>query len=174
MAKRERTWEQDGDGLWWDDEGNGPFDNKWRKLPYTADELIEVSRSLALSCETAGFTTICETGFPRCRTVTTGKYVAESFAEVTVATRLGTRKCSDIQSCDKVNLFWQDKSGSGAWVSASGLATFEPGENDKAKVRVRIQQVELQDYNANVTGCGTDCWKPVILKRESDAWVKVQ
>lgn len=170
------SWEEDSCGLWWNGE-DGPYDGKWNKLPYTAEEVIPVARALAIGAETAGLITLAPDGFPRCRTVTTGKYVSEDFSEITVATRSNTRKCEEISSAGKATVFWQDKTGSGAWVSAACTATVDAGDRDdgKAKVRLIVKRLEVQDYNANVTGCGTDCWKPLILERADDgSWKKVQ
>eukprot|EP00746_Dinoflagellata_sp_MGD_P162479 gnl/MRDRNA2_/MRDRNA2_90057_c0_seq1.p1 gnl/MRDRNA2_/MRDRNA2_90057_c0~~gnl/MRDRNA2_/MRDRNA2_90057_c0_seq1.p1 ORF type:complete len:172 (-),score=35.75 gnl/MRDRNA2_/MRDRNA2_90057_c0_seq1:187-702(-) len=168
------NWTEDkATGFWWNGD-DGPYDNKWRKVPYKVDEILPVVRDMVIEANTAGLITIGSDGFPRCRTVTVGKHVADDFTEVTVATRKHTRKCEDISSTGKATMFWQEKSGMGAWVSAAGNATIEPGEDDKAKVRISVQRVEVQDYNANITGCGTDCWKPLILERQGGAWIKVQ
>merc|ERR1719343_1515099 len=109
------SWQQDPDtGLWWDG-SDGPYDSKWNKLPYTVEEVLPVARTLALGAETAGLITIASDGFPRCRTVTVGKHIAEDFTEVTVATRAKTRKCEEISANNKATVFWQDKTGNGAW-----------------------------------------------------------
>jgi hypothetical protein len=169
-------WEQDPDtGLWWDG-SDGPYDGQWRKLPSKPEEVVPLARALALNAETAGLITISSDGFPRCRTVTVGKYISEDFADITVATRAKTRKCEEITNNNKATVFWQDKTGSGAWVSAACSASVEPSDRDdgKAKVRLTTKRLEIQDYNANITGCGTDCWKPMILERVDGAWNKVQ
>merc|ERR1712151_672075 len=100
---------------------------------------------------------IAEDGFPRCRTVTVGKHIAEDFSEVTVATRKRTRKCSDVTNNGKATVYWQDSTGNGAWVAVACDAMVDPdGDGEKAKLRLKVRRVEMQDYNSNITGCGTD------------------
>mmetsp|Transcript_66572 Transcript_66572/g.118319 ORF Transcript_66572/g.118319 Transcript_66572/m.118319 type:complete len:170 (+) Transcript_66572:3-512(+) len=167
-------WEQDPNtGLWWDG-ADGPYDGKWNKLPYKADELVSAAKALTLRAETAGLITIPSDGLPRCRTVTVGRHVADDFAEVTVATRGHTRKCEEISANSNVTIFWQEKDGMGGWVSAAGTASVAPGEGDKAKVCLKVRRLEMQDYSANITGNGTDCWKPVVLERQDESWTKIQ
>mmetsp|Transcript_13178 Transcript_13178/g.37646 ORF Transcript_13178/g.37646 Transcript_13178/m.37646 type:complete len:171 (+) Transcript_13178:53-565(+) len=167
-------WEQDpASGLWWNGE-DGPYDGNWTKVPWTPAELVAAAHSLALSAETAGLITLAPDGFPRCRTVTVGRHVAEDLSEVTVATRSHTRKCEEIAGSGKATVFWQDKRGTGAWLSAACEAAVEPGAGDKATLRLRPVRLELQDYNSSITGCGTDSWKPVILERRDGAWAKIQ
>mmetsp|Transcript_4758 Transcript_4758/g.9771 ORF Transcript_4758/g.9771 Transcript_4758/m.9771 type:complete len:170 (-) Transcript_4758:27-536(-) len=167
-------WEQDpATGFWWDGE-DGPYNGQYQKVPYTAEELAASARALAVGAETAGLITISPDGFPRCRSVTVGRHVSEDLTEVTVATRAHTRKCDEIRACPKVTVFWQEKTGSGAWVSAAGTATVEAGEGDKAKVKVAVQRMEVQDYNAGIMGDGSDNWKPVILERRAAKWAKLQ
>merc|ERR1712032_930515 len=152
------------------------YDDKFRKIPFSAEEILPVARDLALQAETGGLITMAADSFPRCRAVTTGKYINEDFTEISIATRGHTRKCAEIQAQGKATVFWQDKTGSGAWVSAACTGVVEPGDRDdgKAKVRLTVQRIELQDYNANITGNGLDCWAPCVLERANGVWQKTQ
>mmetsp|Transcript_61042 Transcript_61042/g.175862 ORF Transcript_61042/g.175862 Transcript_61042/m.175862 type:complete len:179 (-) Transcript_61042:217-753(-) len=167
-------WRQDeATGFWWAGD-DGPYDHQRRKIASTPEELIHAARGIAVRAVTAGFITVTPEGFPRCRTIRI-RGVAEDFSEVLVGTRTCTRKFQEASANEKVMVYWQERGGQERWVTASGTAVVEEGQGDEARIRVQVRTVELQDYDANITGDGTDRWKPVIIERgDGSKWQRLQ
>mmetsp|Transcript_45872 Transcript_45872/g.139061 ORF Transcript_45872/g.139061 Transcript_45872/m.139061 type:complete len:172 (-) Transcript_45872:91-606(-) len=168
-------WRQDKFQLWWNGE-DGPYDDKYERVPWTPEEILPVVREVAIQCNTAALCTVCAaSGFPRSRTVSPRHYISPDFTSVSVATRANTRKIAEIQACDKVSLFWKDESGKGGWILAMGRGAVElDPDGEKAKVKLTVERLEVQDYNKNIMGNGLDNWKCCILEREDGKWVKRQ
>ena len=153
-------------------------------------EIMPVIMSFAKNCNTAALSTVVEFGssgsvFPRSRTVSPRGYITDDFTQVTMATKIFTRKCDEIKKRPEVSLFWKDDDGvNGGWVLALGKAEVVPDPNvgkgpdvdgnDKAKIVLKVERLEIQDYGANIMGEGVNRWKPCILERQDGAWVKLQ
>lgn len=165
-------------GLWYKGrDRTTPYANDYSKIPFTADEILRCAKEMAVRVGTAALTTLSsEGGFPHSRLVSPGKYISEDFSSVSVATRMHTRKVSEIREVsEKVSLFWQDGRG---WLAVQGTARVEPGagegEEQKGKVQVEVHRLEMQDYTLHVTGNGFDEWRPAVLERRGEGWMKLQ
>jgi len=183
-------WRQDSQGLWWKGDTDGPYNKDWKKIPFTVAEILPIILDFAKKCNTAALSTITEVGpsgaiFPRSRTVSPRHYINDSFTEVSMATKIFTRKCEEIRKRPEASLLWKDDDGKiGGWVLAIGRAEVVPDPNvgkgpdvdghDKAKILLRVERLEIQDYTTGILGDGVDTWKPAILELQNGAWTKIQ
>lgn len=167
-------------------------DDEYRKIPFTVDEILPLARELAISCNVAALSTISEESpgnlFPRSRSVSTRHYITDDFTEVSIATKIFTRKVEELRKNPNFSLMWKyetdEKKTTGGWVLAMGQARVVPHANvgkgpevdgfDKAKIVFSINRLEIQDYTNNILAFGHDKWRCCILERQQGEWVKVQ
>jgi hypothetical protein len=111
-------------------------------------------------------------------TVSTRKYINDDFTEISIATKIYTRKVEELRARPEFSLLWQaDYGDTGGWVLALGKAEILPDPtqgSDKAKIVFHVERLEIQDYKLKILSDGHDMWRPVILERKDGAWVKVQ
>jgi hypothetical protein len=220
-AEANRNFRKDGNGLWWrgDDEADGPYvlnvetsmpplaqlssescalpdftAGDFKKIPFTAAEILPIARELAINCNVAALSTIAELTpesgklFPRSRSVSTRHYINEDFTEVSIATKLFTRKVEELSQNPNFSLLWKYESDemktTGGWILAIGEAKVVPHPNagkgpevdghDKAKIVFSINRLEIQDYPNNILAFGHDKWRCCILERQGHEWLKVR
>lgn len=210
--REEADWRQDENGLWWHGETDGPYvqtdstsapplspsshsvspaSGKFKKIPFTASEILPVARALAIECNVAALSTIAEIGngqlFPRSRSVSTRHYISEDF-EVSIATKIFTRKVEELTANPHCSFLWKyesdEKKTTGGWILAIGEAKVVPHANvgkgpevdghDKAKIVFTPHRLEVQDYPNHILAFGHDKWRCSILERKEGEWVKLQ
>jgi len=210
--REEADWRQDENGLWWHGETDGPYvqsdstsapplspsshsvspaSGKFKKIPFTASEILPVARALAIECNVAALSTIAEIGtgqlFPRSRSVSTRHYISEDF-EVSIATKIFTRKVEELRANPHCSFLWKyesdEKKTTGGWILAIGEAKVVPHANvgkgpevdghDKAKIVFTPHRLEVQDYPNHILAFGHDKWRCSILERKEGEWVKLQ
>ena len=173
-------WRADTNGLWWKGD-DGPYDDDYKKLPIAPEEILPLAVETARTCVRASLNTVADIGgtiFPRARTVSTRKYINDDFTEISIATKIYTRKVEELRARPEFSLLWQaDYGDTGGWVLALGKAEILPDPtqgSDKAKIVFHVERLEIQDYKLKILSDGHDMWRPVILERKDGAWVKVQ
>jgi len=205
---------KDVNGLWWRGDSDGPYvlksevstpplspktissssvDDDFERIPFSVEEILSFARRLAISCNVAALSTIAELPggnglFPRSRSVSTRHYISEDFTQVSIATKLFTRKVTELEKNPNFSLMWKYESDeaktTGGWILALGQATVVPDDNagkgpeiegfDKAKIVFSINRLEIQDYPNHILAHGYDRWRPCILERQHGKWVKLR
>merc|ERR1719506_2192311 len=98
-------WQEDAKGMLWKSGTDGPYEP--RRIPFTVAEILLVARALAVKCDTAALSTVVEMPspgsvekhlFPRSRTVAPRGYISEDFTEVSIATKIFTRKVAEVRA----------------------------------------------------------------------------
>ncbi|CAE8658024.1 unnamed protein product [Polarella glacialis] len=169
------NWTEDPkSGLWWNG-SQGPYNSDYEKVPQTPGEVLHVLVQMAAGIGVAGLTTMTTMQLPgidgsvvvpRTRTVSPKHYITADFSEVTVATRACTRKCAEVKANPICTLFWQQQTGKGGWIVATGTARVEDGpatsdpSEQKAKLFLKVARLEVQDY---ATGIMKDLWAPAVF-----------
>ena len=164
----------------------------FKKIPFTVEEILPIARELAINCNVAALSTVAELPgeglFPRSRSVSTRHYISEDFTEVSIATKLFTRKVTELEENPNFSLMWKyesdEKKTTGGWILAMGKAKIVPHPNagkgpevdgfDKAKIVFSINRLEVQDYPNHILADGHDKWRCTILERQQGKWVKLR
>lgn len=160
------SWHQDEkSGLWYrNNDLLQPYASDYSKIPFTVDDILSYAHDLACQVGTAALTTVDGMGFPHSRLVSPGKHIAKDFSEVSVATRLFTRKVGEIQENPLVSLFWQNRKSdrSSSWVAIQGTAVVKDSPEGKP-VLVKYSQAPSTGENKDSSPNGE------LTNGESDA-----